>query len=37
MTFVGLVLLVALMAIALRNDIGRHWDGLFRPFRSVSR
>ncbi len=37
MTFVGLVLLLALMAIALRNDLGRHWEGVFAPLRGASR
>jgi regulator of sigma E protease len=37
MTFVGLVLLLLLMAVALRNDLGRHGDGLLAPFRGASR
>lgn len=37
MTFAGLMLLLLLMIVALRNDLGRHWDGVFSPFHGVSR
>jgi regulator of sigma E protease len=37
MTFVGLVLLLLLMIVALRNDLGRHWDGVFSPLRDGAR
>jgi regulator of sigma E protease len=35
MSIAGLTLLVMLMAVAFRNDLGRHWDTLFAPVRRL--
>ena len=35
MSIAGLSMLLLLMAIALRNDVGRHWDALMGPVRQL--